>query len=175
MTTSITDNPNGNDNWYGVLAIVAAFIMTFMFGVMITTQHYKRNMFSKTVVDTTYVTVVDTVNVIQPILRDSVVVRYETIPVIVPDTVVDTVYYQIPIEQKVYEDSLYKAWVSGYHPKLDSINIYRKTVYQTIERTTTVYKKDKKWGIGLQAGYGIGKSGTSPYVGIGVSYDFLTW
>ena len=44
------------------------------------------------------------------------------VPVPVPgDTVRDTVY--LPITQKIYKDSLYTAYVSGYRAKLDSIEV----------------------------------------------------
>ena len=36
----------------------------------------------------------------------------------------DTVVYR---EQAYYEDSLYRAWVSGYRPKLDSLMVFPKT------------------------------------------------
>ena len=54
-------------------------------------------------------------------------------------------------EQAYYEDSLYRAWVSGYRPKLDSIEVYPKTIYQTV--TNDIYHavkpKMKRWGLGL--------------------------
>jgi hypothetical protein len=74
----------------------------------------------------------------------------------------------IPITQKVYNTKDYKAYVSGYNQKLDSIDIYRKTV--TVTNTVTIQKKPSKWGIGFQVGYGVGKSGLSPYIGIGLNY-----
>ena len=77
----------------------------------------------------------------------------------------------------VYEDSLYRAVVSGYvDPRLDSMVVYPKTVYQTV--TNDIYHpvivkpKKKRWGIGLQAGYGY-PGGF--YVGAGVSYDLWQW
>lgn len=79
-------------------------------------------------------------------------------------------------EQAVYEDSLYRAWVSGYRPRLDSIEVYPKTVYQTV--TNDIYhpvvikSKKKRWGFGLQAGYGY-PGGF--YVGGGISYDLWQW
>lgn len=77
-------------------------------------------------------------------------------------------------EQAVYEDSLYRAWVSGYHPRLDSIEVYPKTVYQTVTNDIyhTIKPKKKRWGIGLQAGYGY-PSGF--YFGGGVSYNLWQW
>lgn len=78
-------------------------------------------------------------------------------------------------EQAYYEDSLYRAWVSGYHPRLDSIEIYPRTVTHTITNDIyhTIKVKDKRrWGLGLQAGYGY-PGGF--YVGAGVSYNLFQW
>ena len=33
--------------------------------------------------------------------------------------------------------------------------------------------KPKKWSIGIQTGYGIGKNGLGPYIGIGLSYNLI--
>lgn len=77
-------------------------------------------------------------------------------------------------EQAYYEDSLYRAWVSGYRPKLDSIEVYPKTIYQTV--TNDIYHavkpKMKRWGLGLQAGYGYPGG---MYVGAGISYNLFVW
>lgn len=78
-------------------------------------------------------------------------------------------------EQAYYEDSLYRAWVSGYHPKLDSLQIFPRTVYQTITNDIyhTIKVRDKRrWGLGLQVGYGYPTGG---YVGVGVSYNLYQW
>ncbi len=76
-------------------------------------------------------------------------------------------------KRAVYEDSLYRAVVSGYvDPRLDSMTVYSRTVYQTVTNDiyhpVTVKPKKKRWGLGLQAGYGY-PGGF--YVGAGVSYD----
>ncbi len=84
----------------------------------------------------------------------------------------DTVVYR---EQAYYEDSLYRAWVSGYRPKLDSIEIYPRTVTHTITNDIyhTIKVKDKRrWGLGLQVGYGY-PGGF--YVGGGVTYNLFMW
>lgn len=92
-------------------------------------------------------------------------------PVFIPmpgDTVRDTVLVYIPISQKVYKDSLYTAWVSGYQAKLDSIRVYSKT--------KTIYIKDrmkhKRFGVGVQVGYGYP---CGVYAGVGVSYNLFMW
>lgn len=92
----------------------------------------------------------------------------------------DTTYIALPREVKVYEDSLYRAEVSGYQPSLDRIEVYPTTrmVTQTVVRTETVRKKTP-WGIGVQVGYGITKQGDAfypgPYVGVGLSYNIIRW
>lgn len=80
-------------------------------------------------------------------------------------------------KQVVYRDSSYRAVVSGYvDPRLDSMVVYPKTVYQTV--TNDIYhpvaikSKKKRWGLGLQAGYGYPGGW---YVGAGVSYNLFMW
>lgn len=123
------------------------------------------------------ITVIDTIPYYYPVPRDSAVVRYETVRLMVADTarvtvtdtvrVTDSVEVVVPITQKVYADSLYRAYVSGYRPRLDSIFVYPRHEVITVMRQV----KPKRWGIGLQAGYGMGCGGIGPYIGIGVSYD----
>lgn len=45
------------------------------------------------------------------------------------------------------------------------------------EANTALQKaqKPKRFGIGLQAGYGVGNAGLTPFVGIGLSYNILSW
>ena len=89
----------------------------------------------------------------------------------------DTVFVHLPIEQRQYSDPRYTAWVSGYRPQLDSIHIYQRTEYITKEIKTAT--KPKRWGIGLQAGYGVSLHDNqvfpAPYVGIGLSYSIINW
>lgn len=86
----------------------------------------------------------------------------------------DTLLYR---KWVVYEDSLYRAVVSGYvDPQLDSMTVYPKTVYQTVANDiyhpVVVKPKRKRWGFGLQAGYGYPGGW---YVGGGVSYNLWQW
>lgn len=127
---------------------------------------------SEKVCDTTKVTIVDSVKKSFPVPVDSFVVRYiaKSLP-IARDSVAkqlrsDSVKVQIPISMKVYEDTLYKAYVSGYEPKLDSITIKQKTTYIT----HTIRDIESRFRIGLQAGYGLTPKGMQPYVGVGLSY-----
>lgn len=87
-------------------------------------------------------------------------------------TLHDSVLVEVPIESKHYSAPEYDAYVSGYMPSLDSINVYRKTEYIT---ETVTNKPPNKLSIGLQGGYGYGfKSKTfGPYVGVGIGIRIL--
>lgn len=134
------------------------------------------NIKSENICDTTKVTIVDSVKKSFPVPVDSFVVRYITksLPIArdsatTKHLVSDSVKVQIPISQKVYEDTLYKAYVSGYEPKLDSITIKQKTTYIT----HTIRDKESRFRIEIQTGYGLTPKGMQPYVGVGVSYRII--
>ena len=87
----------------------------------------------------------------------------------------DSVKVQIPITQKVYEDSTYKAYVSGFKPSLDSIFLYPKTEVRTI---TNKVNDKSRWSISVHGGYGLTLTKQprfEPYVGIGISYNLYTF
>lgn len=75
------------------------------------------------------------------------------------DTIQELVYIPVPITQKEYQTENYRAWVSGYKPSLDSVWVYPEKII--------IREKPRRWGIGVIAGYGIGRNGLSPYVGVG--------
>ena len=76
--------------------------------------------------------------------------------------------------QRHYSDSTFDAWVSGVDPRLDSIKTYQTNMVITREIPVIQVKKTR-WGLGVQAGAGVGKDGLTPYVGVGVSYNILSW
>ncbi len=76
--------------------------------------------------------------------------------------------------QRHYSDSTFDAWVSGVDPRLDSIKTYQTNMVITKEIPVIQVKKTR-WGLGVQAGAGVGKDGLTPYVGIGISYNILSW
>ena len=100
------------------------------------------------------------------------VAAVDTVQVRVRDTV--RVKVQVPRETKVYGDSTYRAQVSGFRPSLDWIEVYPQTVYVT---KNVITKDVRRWGLGVQAGYGAYAAGgqvrLAPYLGVGISYDFV--
>ena len=127
-------------------------------------------------VDTLYVR--DTITREMPVFT-RVYVR-DSIYVTVRDTLHRTDTVWLPREVKVYEDERYRAEVSGYQPNLDRIDIFVKDRIVTQDKTQVVtVKRNARWGIGLQAGYGAtyydGGIHTFPYIGVGVSWNILTF
>lgn len=116
----------------------------------------------------------DTIKVDRPVpvykyikYNDTVTICHE-----LRDTVKELVF--LPREYMVYKDSIYRAVVSGVDPRLDSIEIYRPTITNTITKYVEV-KKKPRWGIGLQAGYGYNGKDFKPYIGAGVQYNIVSW
>lgn len=87
----------------------------------------------------------------------------------------DSATVSIPIEQRHYTGDDYEAWVSGWNPSLDSLQIYRPT--QQITTTTQVTRwKTKRWGLSIGAGIVASpKGGIQPGIFIGASYTFLAF
>lgn len=99
---------------------------------------------------------------------------YVTDTLAIHDTINKIIH--LPRTYAVYKDSTYRAVVSGVEPRLDSMRVYPKTTIQYITKTVTKteYKKTR-WGLGVQIGGGIVKDKVRPYLGVGVSYNILTW
>lgn len=74
-------------------------------------------------------------------------------------------------EYKEYSDSSYYAKVSGVAPRLDEIRVFPRTIYQTEYIYRDITQKPKRWGIGLSAGYGVGKNGLTPVLAVTVNYN----
>ena len=114
----------------------------------------------------------DTIKVTEPISVTKRVV--DSIPYPVTDTLRlrDTLYVILEREQIRWEDSLAVVYASGVMPQVDSVIHHTESLIITKE--IPVIKKTR-WGLGVQAGVGAGKGGLTPYVGVGVSYNLLSW
>ena len=170
-----------------VVLIIAMCIMCFIAGY----KHCEK--ISSVVSDT--IVHDDTIPYYLPIPRDSVIVRYITksVPkttdsvteytenvlykaeivtsdIVITDNGKDSFNVVFPISQKVYTDSLYTAYVSGFEANLDSIFVRSRTM----EITRTISKKPPRFGIGIQAGYGITPKGFQPYIGFGAQFNLWT-
>ena len=114
----------------------------------------------------------DTFKVTEPIYVTKRVV--DSIPYPVTDTLRmrDTIYVILEREQIRWEDSLAVVYASGVMPQVDSVIHHTESLIITKE--IPVIKKTR-WGLGVQAGMGAGKGGLTPYVGVGISYNLISW
>lgn len=105
-------------------------------------------------------------------IRDTV-----EVPVIIEkDGVVDTVRLPsvLEIERKEYRSENYYAVVQGFRPELLRLDLYpeREIIYNTeVQRI----RKNKRFGVGVQVGYGITGNELRPYIGVGLQYNFITF
>ena len=126
--------------------------------------------------DKEVITITDTL-----VLTDTII-KFQPKPYKV--TIIDTIYLPQQPQQPqqdtlirkevTYKDSTYMAVVGGIEPYLKSIEIYPKTIYVNNNTTTTI-KVRSRFGLGVQAGYGYGRNGLQPYVGVGVQYNLIQW
>ena len=131
----------------------------------------------KVKVDTMFV--YDTIFVEKPVIKKVEIIDTIRMPKTITDTLMlhDTVFVNLPIEPPQYSDPPHTASASGSRPQLHSIRIYQQREFITKEIKTVT--KSKRWGIGLQAGYGVslhnGQVFTAPYIGVGLSYSIFSW
>ena len=115
--------------------IIIAVLLVSLF---VSLTNRKDVVIEKTISDTVYVTLIDTLKAEQPPSKR--------------DTVLDTIYIEnnaenglkLPITQRYYsEKDKYDIWISGYNPNLDSVNIYNQTKFVTITNNNTkeIYPK----------------------------------
>lgn len=135
-----------------VLAVCLALSLT----------HKKVVTLEKRTVDTFTVVRVDTI-------RDTVpsFISYKVLDTIFIEKVPDNVL-KLPITQRYYSTDLYQAWVSGYNPNLDSINVFNKVVTENVTTTVTkeIYPKTVDWYLNVGSMFIDTKA--APYVGVNV-------
>ncbi len=177
-----------------IVLLLAIFVASLCFNVHFCT----RGRMHLTTTDTIRVTIFDTIPFREPAPKRSTLIGIVTdklptapkptsaareytdsIPAVnTPSEMADSVDVAVPITQRVYEDSLYTAYVSGYNSKLDSIIVYPRREIMTITNTYTD-PKPKRWSVGIQVGYGVTLKGNTPqmapYIGVGVSYNIFSF
>lgn len=129
--------------------------------------------------DTLWTLVVDTIRdtiILPPDVEHHVRVDTVLLPVSMEDpdvdidsTLPDSMPVIIPIMEREYRTDDYRILINGYNPELKSVELYRPTMLGTIKQ------RNKRWGIGLSAGYGIGSGGFSPVLAVTINYNLLQW
>lgn len=153
------------------MKIEAKLLIIFIIVLICLKCCYFNNRKEEKIPQTDTITIIkrDTITIIKP----QPVIQYRDR--IVRDTLYNTdsvpVSVDVPIETKVYQDSSYRAVISGYKANLDSIYIFNKNQIQYINKITY---KTKKWNVSpsIGAGYGMFGRRIDMYVGFSVNYNF---
>lgn len=122
--------------------------------------------------------------VVDSLVFDTVFIeRYEIVRLPIVDTLVrtdtvvavavDSVYVELPIELKQFNDTLSNTAISfnlsGYNCKVNSLLVENLKTFAIEEN------KPKRIGLGLQLGIGATIEGFSPYIGVGISYNLFSF
>ena len=120
----------------------------------------------------------DTITLTKPVFVEKI--QLDSVYMPVTDTLWkhDTLYVYLEREQIQWQDSLCRVYASGINPQVDSVTHFVQETIITREISVPV-KVKSRWGLGIQVGYGAGVNGKqvylTPYVGMGISYNILSW
>ena len=153
---------------YITLFIIACAIVVCYYLTPTKDRLYRTKIKTVHKTDTTYQTITKVVYLPQP--KYIRTIRLDTI--VISKKEKDDTIITIPIEQKVYTDSFYTAYISGYKPTLDSIGLHLPKTIITNTTTTTITKiKPFTFGFTASVGYGIISKKIEPFIGVGVSLN----
>ena len=157
-----------------VMTILCVILLMFSIGILMEQKHRQKTPVEPTKIKVDTLVVQDTIMQYKPIFVDKIKVDSVLVPV--KDTIVirDSVYIYMDREKITWRDSLCEVYASGIMPQVDSVRHFQEYKYITIETHAPV-KVKSHWGLGINAGYGVGKGGLTPYVGVGISYNLLSW
>lgn len=150
---------------YSIPLVALVIVLSFLFGrstVKKSTSLPRR--------DTVTVVHVDTVVMERAIPQTVFVDRVIKDTLFTTDTV--KVEVLVPINNYIFSDSLYRAEISGYNVSLDRMEIFQKTTKKTVHIPFPV-KNNKRWGLGISAGYAVTPKGFQPYFGVGIQYNII--
>ena len=161
-------------NRYEKVMTILCVILLILIGILIGQKHRQKLPVEPPEIKVDTLVVRDTIMQYKPIFVDKIKVDSVLIPV--KDTIVirDSVYIYMDREKITWRDSLCEVYASGIMPQVDSVRHFQEYKYITIETQVPV-KVKSHWGLGVNAGYGVGKGGFTPYIGVGISYNILSW
>lgn len=174
-----------------VMTILCVILLMFSIGILMGQNHRQKTPVEPPEIKADSLFIRDTNSFTEPQKEPSpdVLIKEIPVPVYVADSsaidsllnecarlekVSDSLQLVLLRVQRHYSDSTFDAWVSGVDPKLDSIKTYQTNIVVTKE-IPVIQVKNNRWGLGVNAGYGVGQGGLTPYIGIGVSYNILSW
>ena len=163
--------------WQYILTGVGIAV-AILIGVLIGQKHPQKSPVEpiKEKVDT--LLIFDTITLTKPVFVEKI--QLDSVYMPVTDTLWkhDTLYVYLEREQIQWQDSLCRVYASGINPQVDSVTHFVQETIITREISVPV-KVKSRWGLGIQVGYGAGVNGKqvylTPYVGVGISYNILSW
>ena len=163
--------------WQYILTGVGIAVAVLI-GFLIGQQHPQKSPVEpiKEKVDT--LLIFDTITLTKPVYMEKI--QLDSVYMPVTDTLWkhDTLYVYLEREQIQWQDSLCRVYASGINPQVDSVTHFVQETIVNREISVPV-KVKSRWGLGIQVGYGAGINGKqvylTPYVGVGISYNILSW
>ena len=163
--------------WQYILTGVGIAVAVLI-GVLIGQKHPQKSPVEpiKEKVDT--LLIFDTITLTKPVFVEKI--QLDSVYMPVTDTLWkhDTLYVYLEREQIQWQDSLCRVYASGINPQVDSVTHFVQETIVNREISVPV-KVKSRWGLGIQVGYGAGINGKqvylTPYVGVGISYNILSW
>ena len=163
--------------WQYILSGVGIAVAVLI-GFLIGQQHPQKSPVEpiKEKVDT--LLIFDTITLTKPVFMEKI--QLDSVYMPVTDTLWkhDTLFVYLEREQIQWQDSLCRVYASGINPQVDSVTHFVQETIITREIPVPV-KVKSRWGLGIQVGYGAGVNGKqvylTPYVGVGISYNILSW
>ena len=162
---------------FSVLLILANF---FILGFIIGHKHPQKSPVEPIMTKVDTLVIHDTTMSYKPIYVDRVKLDSVLVPVLDTMMIHDTTFVYLEREKVTWRDSLCEVYASGIMASVDSVRHFQEYKNITIETQVPVIQvKKTRWGLGIQAGFGAGLTGThvyyTPYVGVGLSYNILSW
>lgn len=157
-----------------VMTILCVILLALCVWMQMGQKHRQKTPLELTEIKVDTLVIRDTIMQNKPIFVDKIKVDSVLIPV--KDTIVirDSVYIYMDREKITWRDSLCEVYASGIMASVDSVRYFQEYKYITIDTQVPV-KIKSRWGLGVNAGVGAGNDGLTPYIGIGVSYNVLSW
>ncbi len=167
----------------GIKGAFKSFFLVLMFFALLVGSFYaghflypKKVVTEKTITDTLIIR--DTIRMPEPKPKIVYLARVDT--VLMKEISIDTVWVkvEVPIERKIYQTSEYRAEIEGFRPSLVNMEVYpiTKIITEYKDRETKI---TKRWGVGVQLGYGAmfynNTVRMAPYVGVGVSHNLWSF
>ena len=146
----------------------------FLFGFIIGQKHPQKSPVEPIKVKVDTLVIHDTTMSYRPIYVDRVKLDSVLVPVLDTMMIHDTTFVYLEREQITWRDSLCEVYASGIMASVDSVRHFQEYKYIIIETQVPV-KVKSHWGLGVNAGYGVGKGGFTTYIGVGISYNILSW